>query len=113
MLADAHRSAAEDIESAMAALVAMPRATRLIIEGAWGASFHWIAYGCATKHGKHQESHAHLGTFSRTQGESTTADNWERLERFRQGGWYGSKTDPVAQQTALDIMNEIHMWATS
>jgi hypothetical protein len=68
MLADAHRNAAEDIEAAIASLVASPRATRLIIEGAWGAAFHWIAFGCDTKHGKHQESHARLGTFLRSLG---------------------------------------------
>ncbi len=74
MLADAHRDAAEDIEASIATLVASPRASRLIIEGAWGAAFHWIAFGCQTKHGKHQESHARLGAFLRTQGETPTAN---------------------------------------
>jgi hypothetical protein len=64
MLADAHRVAAEDID----AMGASPRASWLIIEGAWGAAFHWIAFACQTKHGKHQESHARLGTFMRSQG---------------------------------------------
>lgn len=113
MLADAHRTAAEDIEAAIASLVASPRASRLIIEGAWGAAFHWIAYGSHIKHGKHQESHARLGTFMRSLGETATADSWERLDQVRQGGWYGSKTDSATQQAALDILQEIRKWATS
>lgn len=49
MLADGHRNAAENIEAAIAVLGASPRAARLIIEGAWGAAFHWIACGCCVK----------------------------------------------------------------
>jgi len=49
----------------------------------------------------------------RSLGEASTADNWERLDQLRQGGWYGSKTDPATQQAALDILREIHLWATS
>jgi hypothetical protein len=50
MLADAHRKAAEDIESTILSLQAQPRAARVIIEGAWGAAFQWIAFGCETKY---------------------------------------------------------------
>jgi hypothetical protein len=113
MLADAHRVAAEDIDAAIAALLASPRASRLIIEGAWGAAFHWIAFACHAKHGKHQESHARLGTFMRSLGETNAADNCERLDQVRQGGWYGSKSDPLTQHTALDLLQEIRTWATS
>ena len=48
MLADDHRTAAEDIETSITSLSSVPRSGRIIIEGAWGAAFHWIAYGCAT-----------------------------------------------------------------
>ncbi|HEV2238970.1 MAG TPA: hypothetical protein VGR57_20090 [Ktedonobacterales bacterium] len=113
MLAGAHRSAAEDIEAAIAALASTPRAARLIIEGAWGAAIHWLAFGCQTKHGQHQDSHARLGTFLRAQGATTTADNWERLDQLRQGSWYGSRIDPQAQQAAVDVLREIRAWATS
>ena len=49
MLADAHRKAAEDIESTILPLQGQPRATRVVIEGAWGAAFQWLAFGCETK----------------------------------------------------------------
>lgn len=113
MLADGHRNAAENIEATITLLGASPRAGRLIIEGAWGAAFHWIAFGCATKHSKHQESHARLGTFLRTLGEMTAADAWEQLDRIRQGGWYGSEPDTTKVANALTLLGDIHTWATT
>jgi hypothetical protein len=43
MLAGAHRQAAEDIEKTILPLQAASYAARVVIEGAWGAAFHWIA----------------------------------------------------------------------
>ena len=113
MLADAHRTAAEDIEATISILSGSPRASRLLIEGAWGAAFHWIAFGCQSKHGKHQESHARLGALLRSQGEVTIANRWEQLDQLRQGGWYGSRIDPQTQQAARDLLQEIRTWATN
>lgn len=111
MLAERHRQAAEDIERTILPLQGTAYAARVIIEGAWGASFHWIAFGCATKYQKHQDSHSRLGTFLRSQGEFTVAEWWENLEHARQGGWYGNNTDPDAPQKALDLLERIHVWA--
>lgn len=83
----------------------------MVIEGAWGAAFHWIAYGCATKHQNHQESHARLGTFLRRQGEASVAEWWDNLEHVRQGGWYGKNTDVLAVEYALDLLEKIRHWA--
>jgi hypothetical protein len=113
MLADGHRTAAEDIEATISMLSGSQRASRLLIEGAWGAAFHWIAFSCQTKHGKHQESHSRLGALLRSQGEVTIADRWEQLDQLRQGGWYGTRTDLQTQQAALDLLQEIRTWATS
>lgn len=113
MRADAHRQAAEDIEASIALLSADPRGARLTIEGAWGAAFHWVAFGCETKHQAHQESHARLGAFLRKQGESPVADQWEQIDQLRQGGWYGTRTDPASAQAALVILDAIRMCATS
>ena len=111
MLAAAHRQAAEDIEKTILPLQGTSYAARMIIEGAWGAAFHWIAFGCETKHQSHQESHARLGTFLRLQGELTVAEWWEDLDRVRQGGWYGRSTEPETVQRALDLLGRIHAWA--
>ena len=112
MLAEAHRQAAEDIEKTILPLQATPHAARVIIEGAWGAAFHWIGFGCQTKHQNHQESHARLGTFLRRQNEHTVAEWWEDLDRVRQGGWYGRNTDTETVQRALELLERIHSWAT-
>lgn len=104
MLAAAHRQAAEDIEKSINQIKEDTYAARLVIEGAWGAAFHWIAYGCDTKHKSHQESHARLGTFLRRQGEQKAAEWWEALEHVRQGGWYGKNTDPDFVQYGLELV---------
>jgi len=112
MLAAAHQQAAEEIEQAIHALKGASYASRMIIEGAWGAAFHWIAFGCETKHRSHQESHARLGSFLRHQGEPDVAEWWDDLDRVRQGGWYGKGIDPEAVQRAQDLLARIHAWAT-
>ena len=111
MLAEAHRQAAEDIERTILSLQTAPYAARMIIEGAWGAAFHWIAFGCEIKHQSHRESHARLGSFLRSQGEGAVAELWENLERVRQGGWYGRSIEPERIQRALDLLENIRVWA--
>ena len=111
MLAEAHRRAAEDIEKTILPLQTTLYAARVIIEGAWGAAFHWIAFGCETKHQSHQEHHTRLGTFLRRQGEGNVAEWWEDLDRVRQGGWYGKGTEPAMVQRALDLLERVHSWA--
>ena len=111
MLAESHRQAAEDIEQTILELQGTLSAARMVIEGAWGAAFHWIAFGCETKHQSHQESHARLGTFLRRQEELAVAEWWEDIDRVRQGGWYGRSTDSATVQRALDLLERIHAWA--
>lgn len=111
MLAEGHKQAAEDIEKTIMPLQTTSYAARLTIEGAWGAAFHWIAYGCATKHNNHQESHARLGTYLRRLGQNAVAEWWEDLEHVRQGGWYGKNTDAMTVQFALDLLEKVRNWA--
>jgi hypothetical protein len=108
MLAENHRQAAEDIEKTILQLQTTSYAARVVIEGAWGASFRWIAFGCQTKHQRHQESHARPGSFLRSQGEREVAERWENLEQIRQGGWYGNNTDSTTVQYAVDLLAKIH-----
>jgi len=112
MLADAHRKAAEDIECTILSLQAQPRAARVIIEGAWGAAFQWIAFGCETKYQQHLNNHTRLGRFLRSLGEKAAADWWEALDLTRQAGWYGGEPDPVDAHKALSLLEQIRLWAT-
>src|SRR5579864_51601 len=107
MLAEGHRRAAEDIGNTALSLQTSSSAARMVIEGAWGAAFHWIAYGCATKYQKHRDSHIRLGAYLRGQGELAAAEWWEDMERVRQGGWYGNSPDLAAIEKALALLDKI------
>ena len=77
MLGDDHRTAAEEIERTLSDMgdpATKPYIGRTVIESYWGAAFHWIAYGCQRKHGKHKENHTHLVTYLRDLGETTLSN---------------------------------------
>ena len=114
MKAEGHRQAAEQIEKGIAKLQpdTDPEVARLAIEGAWGASFQWIAFGCETKYQQHQNNHTHLGRFLRTLGEETVALWWERVDTRRQRSWYGGVPDLADVQDALALLQNIRLWAT-
>ena len=114
MLADAHRQAALDIEQTIDDLgdpTARPYLGRGVIELYWGAAFHWIAYGCQQKHGKHKENHTKLGKFLRDQGEHERADQWDALDQRRGGGWYGHHALVADVMEARMRWQEIRTWA--
>ena len=111
MLADAHRQKAEEIESDIFS-PQQNRSLSLLIEGAWGAAFQWICFGCQVKYHSHQESHAHLVSYLNKLGEGTVAAWWQSLDNLRQGGWYGGKTQEPAVQEAFDFLAKIRTWAT-
>ena len=113
MLVDMHRQAALDNEQA-ATLLGDPAARsfvrRAIIELYWGASFHWIAYGCQRKHGKHKENHTKLVSYLRDQGEDTIATVWNTLDSKRVGGWYGTHVELDNVEDARRLWQDIRTW---
>lgn len=113
MLAPGHKQAAEDIETTLPLIQSVSSASRLVVEGTWGASFHWIAFGCETKYQRHQENHSRLGAFLRSLGAPLIADAWERLDQLRQRSWYGNPPDSKIVQASLDALQEIRQWATT
>ncbi len=116
MLADAHRQAALDLEQSISDMgdpAAKPYLTRAAIELYWAAAFHWIAYGCQTKHGKHKENHTKLGRYLRDVGEPGVGGLWDTLETRRQGGLYGHQTAPPNVDEARSLYQDIRTWATS
>ncbi|SRR5579884_793659 len=108
-----HRLAAEDLEYIISTLQSNPRAGRTIIENAWGAAFHWIAYGCQQKHQQHRENHQGLVAYLRGLGEADAATLWSTIEYIRQGGWYGTKSGMSEIQEALNILGQVRTWATT
>lgn len=90
-----------------------PYLGRSVIELYWGAAFHWIAYGCQQKHGKHKENHTKLGKFLRDIGEPGIADLWEALDNRRAGGWYGHHAMPTDAEEARTRWQDFRTWALS
>lgn len=116
MLADAHHQAALDMEQSITELgdpAAKPWNTRAIIELYWAAAFHWIAYGCQVKHGKHKENHTKLAQYLNDLGESTIGRSWEAIENGRRGGLYGHHTTLTDVVSAQRHWQDIRAWATS
>lgn len=112
MKAQDHRQAAEQIEQTIATLQSdMQAHSRTIIEAAWGAAFHWIAYGCETKHHQHQENHQRLATYLKGIGETVPADLWTALDAVRVGGWYGTKSGEAEVLFSLDLLEKVRAWA--
>lgn len=113
MLAEGHRKAAESIEKGIIKLQpnADPAVARVAIEAAWGASFQWIAYGCATRYQQHQNNHTRLGRFLRNFGETDVANWWERVDALRQGGWYGGEPESEEVQEARVLLKQVRLWA--
>jgi hypothetical protein len=86
MKAEGHRQAAEQLEKGTAKLQPEtdPEVARLAIEGAWGASFQWIAFGCETKYQQHQNNHTRLcGRLSKENNDAKTVSCSSSLVRSR------------------------------
>ena len=114
MRADAHQQRAQQLEHSAAALgdpATDPDQAPGLIEMYWGAAFHWIAYGCQQKHGKHKENHTQLARYLRDLGEPTIAAAWDRLEGRRQGAMYAYLTAPTDVAHVQDDWQEIRTWA--
>ena len=113
MREDDHRKAAEELEQNIQQLRAIGGADRAVIELAWGAAFHWTAYGCQRKYGKHQENHRGLVTTLENYNETLMADYWRDFENVRIAGWYGHQHSQSDVQRALDLLANLRMWASS
>jgi hypothetical protein len=113
MLANAHKQHAESLEQSVAILQQNPATAIGVIEDAWGAAYHWIAYGCIQKHNQHRDHHQRLAAYLDGLGESTIADRWRNFEDLRQKSFYGNQYGPAEIQKALDLLQEIKQWATT
>jgi len=112
MREDDHRKAAEEIERDIATLRANAGTHRAIIELAWGAGFHWVAYGSQRKHQKHRENHQGLASYLDGLNEGLVASYWRDFEQLRQGGFYGHQNDAVHVTAALNMLANLRHWAT-
>lgn len=116
MRLDAHEQRARQLEHAIAILgdpTADPDIVPSLIENYWGAAFHWVAYGCQRKFGKHKENHTQLGRYLRDLGEPTMATRWDSLEHIRQSAMYAYSAAPDDAAHARDDWEAIRLWSMS
>jgi hypothetical protein len=116
MRADGHEQHALQLEHALTLLgdpAIDPDIAISLIEHYWAAAFHWVAYGCQQKHGKHKENHTQLGRYMDELGEPDIAVRWNRLERARQGAMYAYSTALADIDQARDDWQTIRLWATT
>jgi hypothetical protein len=107
-----HRTTAEELEQTIQQLKSIGGSPRVIIETAWGAGYHWIAYGCQRKHGKHLDKHQGLVKYLEGLNEAWVADIWRDFEVVRTGGWYGHQYSQANVQQAITLLANLHNWAT-
>jgi len=90
-----HRATAEELEQTIQQLQSIGGSPRVIIETAWGAGYHWTAYGCQRKYGKHSDKHQGLVKYLEGLNETWAADIWRDFEVVRTGGWYGTSIHKI------------------
>jgi hypothetical protein len=116
MRADAHQRRAQQLEHTIASVgdpIDDPDQVPGLIELYWGATFHWIAFGCQGKHGKHKENHTQLARYLKDLGEVAIGAAWDRLENKRQGAMYAYADALQDVEEARVDWQEVRTWALS
>jgi hypothetical protein len=83
---------------------------RLIVEGAFGAAHHYIAYGCDLKHGVHSDKHEGVPAMLRRLGREEISKIFERLDTIRHGRFYGSKRNGEIVEEILQLLENLKRW---
>ncbi|MCK4264401.1 MAG: hypothetical protein KAX27_05595, partial [Candidatus Aminicenantes bacterium] len=81
-----------------------------IVALTYGVAQHLIAYGLEKKYKQHLDTHVGLPKLLRDLGEVKTAEDFERLDTFRQGRWYGSRGNGEIVKQCLEIIRSLEEW---
>lgn len=113
MRSDGHLRNARELEASVRELAGLDpdKHIRLIVEGAFGAAHHYIAYGCDSKHGTHSDKHEGVPTILRRFGHSEIAKIFERLDTIRHGRFYGGKGNSETIGEILHLLDRIKEWS--
>lgn len=113
MKPEGHLARAEEIERTVQTLMNLDASLHVatIVEGAYGAAQHYIAYGMQRHVGHHVDGHVGLIRALKGAGFASVATLFGQLERMRAGRWYGSQGNGGSAQAAVDIMEEIKRWS--
>jgi hypothetical protein len=113
MKPDGHRARGEEIERTVRTLMNLDANVHVatIVEGAYGAAQHYIAYGMQRHVGHHVDGHVGLVRALNGAGFASMATLFGQMERMRAGYWYGGQAGGGAAQAAVDILEEIKRWS--
>jgi hypothetical protein len=84
-----------------------------IVETAYGAAQHYIAYGMQRHTGRHVDGHVGLIRALNAAGLTSIAVLFDRLDRLRVGHWYGAQGNGAATREALELLEQIKTWSLS
>lgn len=106
MKPEAHLMKAKRIEESIKKLD-LHKDWEMVVEGAYGAALHYLAYITEAKIGKHHETHKGLPRFLDRNNLSELAELFRSLELLRQSHWYGGRENGKVSAKALSILEQI------
>lgn len=112
MKAEGHLNKAKEIKESMKKLLPDPEGKNVvaIVELSYGIIQHLVAYGLEIKYKQHLDTHVGLPKLLRELGETKIAEDFERLDTFRQGRWYGNRGNGEVIKECLEIIKRVEAW---
>ena len=78
-----------------------------IVELSFAILQHLMSYGLEIKHHQHLDTHVGMPKLLRQLGEIKIAEDFERIDTFRQGRWYGSKGNGNIIKECIETIERI------
>ena len=94
MNVEGHWRRALELEASIDFLLTDPQSERhlaAIVEAAFGAAQHLIAYALEQRYGAHPDTHAGIGKQLREHAHNDIADLFGQPDQLRMGRWYSRK----------------------
>jgi len=112
MKPEGHLNKAKEIKESMEKLLPDSEGKNVvaIVGLSYGIIQHLVAYGLEIKCRQHLDTHVGLPKFLRELGEVKIAEDFERLDTFRQGRWYGSRGNGEVIKECLEIIKRAEVW---
>ena len=112
MKGEQHYKRAKEIIGSINVLVGedMDKHVAAIVEQAYGAVHHLIAYGMDKKYGIHSDTHTGVSRILREHGEHEIGEIFDRLGSLRHGRWYGGKGNGEIVKECLSIISKVEEW---
>lgn len=112
MKSEGYLNKAKEIKGSMEKLLPDSEGKNIvaIVELSYGIIQHLLAYGLEIKYKQHLDTHVGLPKLLRELEEIKIAEDFERLDTFRQGRWYGSRGNGEVVKECLEIIKRVEGW---